>query len=261
MNEERIAIVGYGIVGKCMAKILGIPRKDCYDIGDKKSWGYEYYILCLPSPTAYRDIPYLSSEYKIQDLGAIESWLVDFRQHDRKATVIIRSTVLPGTTKKYSKQFKLKIVHVPEFLSEKTALKDEKNPEFLVIGSSDVKLANKVLKIFLKGCTPKKIIRTDPTTAELIKYTMNSFFGLKVIFSNQIWDVARIAKADYTKVTEALESHKWGSKNGWKVLDKGYRGYKGSCLPKDIKAFISAFDLPLLSEVDRINGELIKDKK
>jgi len=103
----------------------------------------------------------------------------------------------------------------------------------------------------------KHKILCSPTTAEVIKYTMNSFFALKVIFGNQIWDVAKSIGADYEKIKTVLEKHKWGSKNGWNVWHNGGRGFDGRCLPKDVSAFINAFDLPLLKEVDRINKELI----
>ena len=260
--KQKIALVGYGVIGKVTAKVLGIPRKDCFDREDKQKWGYDYYILCLPSLNTYDSTPYLSVAYEIQDLSAIGQWLGDIRRHDPKATVILRSTVLPGTTREYAKVYKLKIVYIPEFLTEKTATKDEKKPEFLVIGSKSEALGRKVLGLFDVGhCKPKKVIFTDTTTAELIKYTMNSFFALKVIFGNQMYDVAKEVKADYKKLVSVLESHKWGSKNGWNVWQGGYRGYGGHCLPKDTEAFRQKFNLPLVDTMIRINKGLLNEKK
>ncbi len=260
-SKEKIALVGLGMVGKPVAKVLGIKRKDCFDIKDKKVWGYDYYILCLPSPSleeGYNNYSFRSYR-KIQDISAIRSWLTDIEKNDRKSTVILRSTVLPGTTARLIREFKLKIVHVPEFLTEKSALRDEMNPEFLIIGSKDKKLSRTVARIFLKRITPRKVILTDSTTAELIKYTMNSFFALKVVFANQIYDVAKQVKADYERIPEVLTFHKWGSKNGWKVLDKGGRGAGGHCLPKDTGVFADTFDIPLIKKMVDINTYLLEE--
>ncbi len=261
MNKRiKVALVGMGMVGRPCAKVLGIKRKDCFDINDEKKWGYDYYILCLPSPTVENFQNYCSYQQsqKIQDLSAIKHWLINIKKHDPKAIVVLRSTVLPGTTTKLAKEYKLNIVHVPEFLTEKTAYKDERDPELLVVGSNDKKLTDKVLKIFLGGCDPKKVIKTNSSTAELIKYTINSFFALKVIFGNQMYDVAKLTRADYGKVWEALESHKWGSKNGWRVVDKGGRGAGGHCLPKDTGVFADTFNVPLLDTMVEINTDLLE---
>ncbi len=262
-KREKIALVGYGMVGKSTAKVLGIPRKDCFDIKDKKKWGYDYYIICLPSPTYYMDglPPYISYEYRIQNLSIIESWISDIYENDKHAVVILRSTVLPGTTKRLSEEYNLKIVHVPEFLTEKTAYKDEKYPELLIIGSDGNNLGNKIADIFSKKVNPRKIIKTNSSTAELIKYTMNCFFALKVIFGNEIFNVSEQVDANYKIVKVCLESHKWGSKNGWNIFHRGGRGAGGHCLPKDTMAFSQTFNVPLLSKMVEINRILLAKSK
>lgn len=242
-------IIGPGVIGKATGSALGIERyvrknDDISDFIDA-----DYFFLCVPTPSASDGT---------QDTSNIEIWLEKIAKYALEKTIIIRSTVLPGTTDKLSKKYPLlTIAHVPEFLTEGTALEDERDPEFVVIGCKDILAREKIKEIFHNVCPPSKFILCDPTTAELIKYSMNSFFALKVIYANQLWDVAKEVGANYEKVKEALESHKWGSENGWDVWHGGFRGFSGKCLPKDLYAFTKRFKLPLLDTVRQINKKLV----
>jgi len=248
----RIFVIGNGVTGKSTAYTLRILRENCIDINNKDSIEpADYYIICLPTPTINGR----------QDISAIEEWMSKLKKLNKDALVILRSTVLPGTTNKLIKKYGMKIVFVPEFLTESSALYDSQNPEFMVIGSSDILARNAVYSIFKPYVNTKLWITCNSTTAETIKYAMNSFFALKVIYANQLWDLCVKAGADYGKIREALETHKWGSKNGWDVWHNCKRGYSGKCLPKDVEALVNFADLPLLETMDKINKELLKNKK
>ncbi len=250
----KTVILGYGMTGKATAHVLGISPSDCYGHEAKKNpsllLNYTHVILCLPSPT---------NADGTQDLSAIKFWLGQIKAFNPGATVVIRSTVLPGTTREFSETYGLKIAHVPEFLTEATAIEDSVNTEFLVIGADDILIQENVKWMFSQSrSNPKRIILCSSATAEVIKYAMNSFFALKVIYGNQLWDVCNKVGAQYQQVEEALQAHKWGSRNGWNVWHGGFRGYGGKCLPKDVAAFASTFDIALLKEVERINKTLLK---
>lgn len=262
-NPYNQIIVGFGTVGKVTAMSLSSPcyvDKDVGNIPKEKLISAEVYIFCLPTPTIKGK----------QDISLIIEWLdwikanwisnvCDVINLKLKPLVIIRSTILPGTTKKLQKKYpNIEIVHVPEFLTMSTAVNDAEYPEFLVIGSDNLIIRSQIRSIF-RVINPKRIIECSPTTAELIKYTMNSFFALKVIFGNQIWDVAKKSGANYKQVVKALEEHKWGSKNGWDVWYDTFRGYGGLCLPKDTEALMNKFNLPLLKTMKQINDKLIKE--
>jgi len=256
MTPNNIFLIGDGMVGKASRYSLGILDYTSTP-ADKYSWNindYKYFMLCVPTPT---------KDGK-QDLSAIESWLKKINTRLESApepVVIIRSTILPGTTVKLADEYKLTIAHIPEFLSESTAIEDEKNPEFVVIGCQDI-LVREDLRYFFKvklNLEDDRIFTCDPTTAELIKYAMNSFFALKVIYGNQIWEVAKETGANYDLVKKTLETHKWGSINGWDVWHGGKRGFMGKCLPKDLYAFTSRFKLPLLDKVREINKKIVSE--
>ena len=250
-----VAIVGWGMTGKATSCLFDYV--DRYDVDDPYDKCHDFIIFCLPTPT---------KEGK-QDISIIEDRLKEILKFslDGEAplpTIILRSTVLPGTTDKLIEKYKMDIVFVPEFLTESTAVEDALNPEFLVIGARDILARRKVAGLFYDSKIVRtKIIMCSAVTAELIKYSMNSFFALKVIMANQLWDVAKEIGANYDQVREALESHKWGSKNGWNVWHNQKRGFGGKCLPKDLEAFTDKFDLPLLETVQEINKGLIKKSK
>lgn len=248
-NYEKTLIIGWGVTGKATGAAMKV--NDYVDLGEKADLKeFENIILCVSTPTKRGK----------QDLSAIEEWLVKIKKESPDALVVIRSTMLPGTTKKLSDKYGLDICHVPEFLTESTAFEDAKRPELLVIGADDPLVRDKAWSLFVGKFDYNKRILCDSVTAELIKYSMNSFFALKVIYANQLWDICDKTGADYAHIRYALESHKWGSQNGWDVWHGGFRGYDGKCLPKDVKALIGKFDLPLLKTMDSVNNELLKEK-
>ena len=117
--------------------------------------------------------------------------------------IIIKSTVVPGTNnnlkkileeksgKKCGKGFEL--LSNPEFLREGSAIDDTLNPHITIIGGNDNKSIKK-LEQFYKKFFAKKIplIKTNPQTAELIKYTNNSFLATKISFINQIANICQV---------------------------------------------------------------------
>lgn len=251
-------IIGYGVVGKATAHALEI--NDWVDKDKKGTLEHylkekKYFILCLPTPNI---------DNNKQDLSAIEEWLNWISENADNPIVVIRSTILPGTTKRLSEKYNLRIAHVPEFLTESTAIEDTKNPELLVIGADDILVREEVEKLFhpiVESILFPRIIKCNSVTAEGIKYAMNSFFALKVIYANQLWDVCKKSGVNYEALKFALEKHKWGSKNGWDVWQGGFRGYGGKCLPKDVEIFTKTFDLDLLKKVIEINKKLVKETK
>lgn len=189
--------------------------------------------------------------------------------------IILRSTVIPTTTtqkifpylkEKLSQPFGLCVV--PEFLREGQALEDFMNPDKIVIGSVDEKSKIFVEKIF-EYFNNAVLIPTNLETAELIKYTNNSFFSMLISFSNEIANIAEtISGVDPFNVLKALISDKriTSNFNGTKIVPSlgAYLipgcGFGGSCFPKDVKAILSyaaskKIKTPILNAVIEINDE------
>jgi len=157
-----------------------------------------------------------------------------------KHIVVIKSTVIPTTTWKFiSPKFKNKNIGIivnPEFLREGNAIKDLLEPHLIVIGESNNKhgdILENYYRVFYKKLP--EILRTDYSTAEMIKYTNNAFLATKISFINSIANICQnIPKVDVNKVAYAIGKD---SRIGNKFLNAG-PGFGGSCLPKDLSALI-----------------------
>ena len=190
--------------------------------------------------------------------------------------IIIRSTVIPTTTrhkifpvlKEILGKHDFGLCVVPEFLREGKALDDFMNPGKIIIGSVDEKSKLFVNNIF-DNFKNKVIINTNPETAELIKYTSNSFFSLLISFSNEIANISeKIPGVDSYEVLRALIHDKriMTIANGKKITPNltSYLlpgcGFGGSCLPKDVQAIFqyassNEIKTPLLNAILEINDE------
>ncbi|MDP3052563.1 MAG: hypothetical protein Q8N22_01240 [bacterium] len=180
-----------------------------------------------------------------------------------KKIVVLKSTILPGSTDKFQKQHPRKILlHNPEFLRAKTAIKDFLKPEKQLVGYTNLKsrrLAPKILKI-LPQAPHSKIIKARET--EMIKYFSNTFLAARVIFANQIYDLCqKLGGIDFEVIKECVG---WDPRIGsshFNIFTDGYRGYSGGCLIKDTKSFVQLAEklrvnLSLLKEVDEANEKL-----
>jgi UDPglucose 6-dehydrogenase len=171
------------------------------------------------------------------------------RKKERYHLVVVRSTVTPGTTRKVVKPIleetsgkqvgvEFGLCMNPEFLREGTALHDTQHPDRIVIGEYDKKsgdiLESFYQEFFAKNTTP--IIRTNLTTAEMIKYANNAFLAAKISYINTIANICE--KTPGTDVTTVAKGMGLDKRISPHFLKSGL-GYGGSCLPKDIKALIA----------------------
>lgn len=152
-----------------------------------------------------------------------------------------KSTVPVGTNRKIEiiikrhkpKSAEFAVSSVPEFLREGTALHDTLNPDRVVIGSESKKAIELLLQLH-QPINGKRVI-TNLSSTELIKYVSNAMLATKISFANLISLYCEKVNADVETVLEAVGQD---IRIGRDFLYPGV-GYGGSCLPKDVKAFIS----------------------
>jgi len=249
----NIGIVGYGIVGKSVDyglrrdneniffydkfkeedNIKGIRRK-CLPLKDvvEKS---EFIFVCLPTP--------FSESGQSIDLTIMDEAIDEIAKltESTNKIIVIKSTVVPGTTRKYSEKYpNCKFCFNPEFLVEASYLQDAINPDRIIIGADSHNIRLKINGLYRSTFPEVPIHLTDLTTAEASKYMANAFLSTKVIFANEIYDLCEKLDINYEEIRKMVISDR---RIGESHLDvTSFRGFGGKCLPKDIIAFISLFD-------------------
>jgi UDPglucose 6-dehydrogenase len=180
--------------------------------------------------------------------SAIEKIGISLSKTKKKPIIIIKSTVIPGTTQKIVKPILEKkskklssigfsIITNPEFLREGSAIDDTLKPHLIVVGGNENVAIKQVLNFYKKLYSKKiKTIITNHQTAELIKYANNSFLATKISFINQIANICQ--SVPETNVDDVANAIGLDPRIGNLFLKAG-PGYGGSCLPKDLQAMIT----------------------
>ncbi len=173
----------------------------------------------------------------------------------RPLTVVVRSTVFPGTCDEVLAPLgeldaPVTIVSNPEFLREGSAVRDFMEPSLVVVGSHDPQAAQRVASLY--GSLPVEISLVALRTAELIKYGCNAFHALKIAFANEIGTIATVLGIEGEEVMGTIcRDTKLNISAAY--LKPGF-AFGGSCLPKDLRALNYRtrqldIDLPLLNAV------------
>ncbi len=158
-------------------------------------------------------------------------------------TVIIRSTMLPGTIeslvvptleessgKQAGRDFGVCIN--PEFLREGSSLKDFYSPPFTLIGTDEEETSGLVRELYADIEAP--LFVTSLKTAEMVKYACNSFHALKVSFANEIGNICKAVGIDSHEVMKVFSQDTKLNLSPY-YLTPGF-AFGGSCLPKDLRA-------------------------
>ena len=185
------------------------------------------------------------------DLTNMKSALASIAEHmtnlQNKPSIIIKSTVVPGTTMRVIKQILEKnglresvdfdLLTNPEFLREGSAMQDTVSPHAIVVGGSNSKSIENLTKFYRTIYKKKQnIVETNNVTAEVIKYANNAFLATKISFINSIANICQ--KLPGTNVDMIAQIIGMDPRIGNQFLRAG-PGYGGSCFPKDVQALIS----------------------
>lgn len=246
-SNQKIGIIGVGFVGGAVKKYF-LSKGAKLLLYDKfKSLGSvndinqaDVIFVCVPTP--YHPKKGFDDSAVVNAIKILRSPKI----------VVIKSSVIPGTTEGLQKKFpQHKILFNPEFLREKSAYQDMIHPDRQIIGTTKKSraVARQIMKLLPKANYQKIMPARE---AEVVKYMANSFLALRVAFANEFYDIARSLGANYEIVKEAVGHDPRIGHSHFDIFHNGYRGYGGSCLPKDVNAIIE------LMESKKMKPELLK---
>jgi UDPglucose 6-dehydrogenase len=232
----KVGIIGAGIVGGAIEHWFAdahelfihdpVRGTTLADVVDNVDMAY----IAVPTP--------MSDETGACDTSIVEGVLDALPEG---FTAVIKSTVVPGTTQRYHDEYPhLKIAYSPEFLVERRHLEDFGNQDILVCGTHHADVAERVFSQHREAGVLKReqTFHVTPTQAELVKYTKNTFYALKVIFANQMYDICEGLAEDWYAVKDIITAPQ-AQPIGESHLDPIFglnRGFGGKCLPKDSNA-------------------------
>ena len=263
VNADKVASINAGcspivepgledLLGECVAE--GRLRATT-DTGDAIR-STDVSLLCVGTPSRKNgslDLQYL--ERVSEEVGRV------LRDKPGYHVVVVRSTVLPGTThsvvipaleresgKKYGDGFGVSVN--PEFLREGTALKDFRKPPLTLVGHNHAADASGTIALYQAIDAP--LVSTSIRVAEMMKYTSNTWHALKVVFANEIGNLCKKLDVDSHEVMDIFCRDEKLNLSPY-YLKPGF-AFGGSCLPKDVRALQYRakevdVELPLISQI------------
>ena len=265
-DDVVLGFIGQGYVGKSYAdefesrgfSVVRYSQEEPYRENGEKIKGADIVFIAVPTPTKPEGF----------DLSIIRAVLPLVGEGK---VAVIKSTLLPGTTHALSEEFpSIRIVHSPEFLSEKTAHVDAQNPRRNIVGipsrtSEYEDIAKKILSILPPA--PFELV-CGAREAELIKYANNTFLYSKVVFMNVLFDLAMAHGCIWEDIRNAMAHEPWIGDMHIDPVHKSGRGAGGACFIKDFAAFKGHYETlmghdtlgtALLAAIEKKNIALLQE--
>ncbi|SRR5213080_514028 len=239
INRAMSPIVEAGL-DEAVREAVGRGRLQATSDGDTAVSRSRISLICVGTPSKPNgDLDLTFIERVCQEIGSA------LRGKRDRHTIVVRSTVLPGTTesmvvpileqssgRKVNEGFTVCVN--PEFLREGTSLLDFYEPPFTLIGSPDPIVARDVATLYADVRAPLWV--TNIRVAEMVKYACNAFHGLKVSFANEIGNICKSLAIDSREVMRIFCADTKLNLSSY-YLKPGF-AFGGSCLPKDIRAVL-----------------------
>ena len=243
-KQLNVGIIGHGFVGKAIDFGFDTPLVNKFIVDPKyKTTIDDMYKHFIP------EVVFIAVPTPMGDDGDIDSCTIesifhdlDRHSHKHRPIAIIKSTITPEVIKKLEKIYS-RIVYNPEFLTERNANQDFIHAEFLILGARDKSDSVAIEEIYAQysQCDPCKVFYVDLEAASMVKYTLNCFVAVKVLFFNQIHDIYKESGSTtpWEYFISIMESDTRMGKSHMAVPGPdGRYGYGGACLPKDTSALV-----------------------
>jgi len=237
MKKPTIAVIGYGYVGKGAYNLFREHYSTkIYDPAfsgsntKKEINECDLGVVCVPTPM---------DKDKSCDTSIVEEtikWL-------KTEVILIKSTVEPGTTYKLKDKYRKRIVFSPEYMGESKYWSpynfdtNMSNCPFVILGGADED-TQYILDIMVPVLGPTKQYRQcTAMEAEVVKYMENTYFGVKITFANEMYNICQALGVNYYEVRDLWSLDPRVDRMHTAVF-KNSRGFGGKCLPKDLNALV-----------------------
>lgn len=254
----KIGIIGAGYVGSAIinaySKLYDLIIVDT-DITRSKNEFYEIFntaaiFVCVPSPAN------LDGSCNSSILENVLSKLKSY-----KNIIICKTTALPNVYEKLSQDFD-NLIYVPEFLTAQNHLSDYINDDSAIIGSNNAKCLSEAVVLLQRGQPKlKTVYPCSIKEAAFAKYVENCFLATKVIFMNEMAEIATEANIEWSKISHVLQKDKRIGMSHCQVPGPdGKPGFGGACFPKDTSAFLD-YTKRFFNKSDLLSLAVNKNKK
>lgn len=273
VNADKVAMVNDAVppvvepgLGDLISEVVGKKRFRATTSSVEAVFETDLALVCVGTPSR------TNGQLDIDTVERVGGEIGDaLRGCTQPYTVVLRSTVLPGTTEqvlipallaKAGRELgsSLGVAVNPEFMREGSSLKDFAHPAFTLVGSDEPETASLICSLYSAVETP--FVHTSLKNAEMVKYVSNAFHALKICFANEIGDACAALGVDAQEVMRIfLMDRKLNVSEAY--LRPGF-AFGGSCLPKDLRALLYAayktdVALPLLSAILPSNEKQVHD--
>lgn len=268
-NENKIAVIGIGRLGICLAlnlenvgySVLGIDTsvelveqlnskqfhssepqvnellaasKNFFastNIVDVFNQNITTIFLVLPTPS----LP--NGSFSHHYIEQVTDSLIKFGIQKNKICLVINSTTMPGycdTLQNKLKQYNYDVIYNPEFIAQGSIVRDQQRPDQILIGEENTKSGDLIQEVYSRLCTNQPLFcRMSRKSAEITKLATNCFLTTKIAFANAVGDIATAFGAEPEKILKAIGAD---SRIGEKYFKYGF-GFGGPCFPRDNAAF------------------------
>ena len=258
LKPTKIGIVGLGFVGGAIKESMSHADVNLVIIDPAKGYNDTYQdmidcegvFVCVPSP---------QGDDGSCDTSILENVLQNLQSIGYTGVVISKCTAPPDVYEQLNKQY-TNLVHSPEFLTAANANADYANGKFVIIGGKVQAYIRDAERIIRIGQTRLDQVRyCSIGEASLAKYTINCFMSTKVVFMNEMYQLAIKMGLDYDTIASMVKmDNRIGNSHMQVPGPDGSCGFGGACFPKDTSALLKigeqqGIDLSVLNAAVRKN--------
>lgn len=236
----KVGVIGAGFVGGSV--INGFDKAELFIVDPKKNKNTIKDLVKEDPSVTFVCVPTPESRSGDVDVSIVRNVLKSLEVEKYKGIVVIKSTITPNHLTKCKKDFDLRLVYNPEFLTEANAHEDFKNPQMQVLGGK-WRDCEYVEKLYVKYSSVRicPTFKTDLITASMLKYTINSFLATKVAFFNELYELYERSgtSVPWDSFTDMLKRDTRIGETHLRVPGPdGSFGFGGHCFPKDTEALL-----------------------